>query len=373
MSKNHLNQKGSVVAPVLILMLVILIAIVWGVPHEQRALQEDVLEELAAAGIQTDNIDIHFEGRDAYIEGKNISLDEVRQLREKIENVPGVRTVSYKTVNYTIGTTPALPAVIPPTDISAKLNNDNAPIVADDNVVSTAVSEETVEESDTGLISKAAGLFSKMTDLVKSTPAENTHEAAPDVASAVVETQIETRDIAVSDSPAADSAESDTGLVSQAVGMLTKMGDRLKDKVNGENTETEATALLPESITANAVATSGNVLQKQLDQPLLSGSMLFRPATMQWPLRMHQSLMEFAIFLKQYPDLMIEIGGFSGPVGSSEYAMQLSEERAQQVKVYLVYQGVSAEQLSVKGYGFDPERMRDFPVPSSIRFYMKGE
>ncbi len=368
--------------PVLILVLVILIAIAWGVPHEQRELRQEVLEELSAADVNIDNINIHFEGRDAYIEGENVSLEEVRQLSEKIEGISGVRTVSYKAVNYTVGTTS--PAVVPTAVadgskavINAEPSSDNTPVATQEVVIS----EATAEESDTGLVSKAVGMFSKVGDLVKGTPEESTHEV-PGEASTVVETQVETQvetpivtqEVAVSEAHAAvDSTDAgaDTGLVSKAVGMLTKMGGLVKDKVAGDNAESEIIAPAAEPTTSNII--SAGVNQAQLDQPLLSGSMLFRPAVMQWPPRMHQSLMEFAVYLKQHPDLDIEIGGFSGPIGNPDYAMQLSEERAQQVKVYLVYQGVSVEQLSVKGYGFDAEKMGQFPVPSSIRFYIKGE
>jgi len=50
-------------------------------------------------------------------------------------------------------------------------------------------------------------------------------------------------------------------------------------------------------------------------------------------------------------DLKVEIQGYTDNVGSDKYNIKLSEKRAQVVKDYLVARGVSADRLTVKGYG----------------------
>ena len=50
-------------------------------------------------------------------------------------------------------------------------------------------------------------------------------------------------------------------------------------------------------------------------------------------------------------ELKVEIQGYTDNVGSDKYNIKLSEKRAQVVKDYLVARGVSADRLTVKGYG----------------------
>jgi OOP family OmpA-OmpF porin len=47
----------------------------------------------------------------------------------------------------------------------------------------------------------------------------------------------------------------------------------------------------------------------------------------------------------------VEIEGYTDYIGTAEYNQQLSEERAQTVKNYLVSQGIAADRLSTVGYG----------------------
>ncbi|WDF55227.1 OmpA family protein [Mucilaginibacter sp. KACC 22063] len=58
-----------------------------------------------------------------------------------------------------------------------------------------------------------------------------------------------------------------------------------------------------------------------------------------------------AAAIKQYPDVKFMINGHSSAEGSTEHNQQLSEERANAVKTYLVNAGVSGDALTTKGYG----------------------
>jgi outer membrane protein OmpA-like peptidoglycan-associated protein len=56
-------------------------------------------------------------------------------------------------------------------------------------------------------------------------------------------------------------------------------------------------------------------------------------------------------FMKNNPNLVIEIGGYTDAVGTPEYNQQLSENRAKTVYDFLMNNSMSAEHLSYKGYG----------------------
>ena len=58
-----------------------------------------------------------------------------------------------------------------------------------------------------------------------------------------------------------------------------------------------------------------------------------------------------AYFLKANPDIRIEIGGHTDNVGSPEANKQLSLERAEAVKSYLVGNRIPADRIEVEGYG----------------------
>jgi outer membrane protein OmpA-like peptidoglycan-associated protein len=55
--------------------------------------------------------------------------------------------------------------------------------------------------------------------------------------------------------------------------------------------------------------------------------------------------------VKDHPEAKIEVGGHSDSVGSTVYNQRLSLARARSVRVYLVQQGVAADQLTAVGYG----------------------
>jgi len=58
-----------------------------------------------------------------------------------------------------------------------------------------------------------------------------------------------------------------------------------------------------------------------------------------------------AAVLKAYPSVNIEVGGHTDSSGNADSNMKLSESRAAAVKAQLAAQGISADRVSVKGYG----------------------
>ncbi|MFP5470455.1 MAG: OmpA family protein [Bacteroidia bacterium] len=62
-------------------------------------------------------------------------------------------------------------------------------------------------------------------------------------------------------------------------------------------------------------------------------------------------LKQFAIYLSQNPNLVVEISGHTDDVGNDNENLVLSDSRAKTVMHFLITQGISAERLSAKGYG----------------------
>jgi outer membrane protein OmpA-like peptidoglycan-associated protein len=58
-------------------------------------------------------------------------------------------------------------------------------------------------------------------------------------------------------------------------------------------------------------------------------------------------------WLKANPSVKVELAGHTDNVGSREYNLRLSDERAHAVMNYLVSRGVSSSRLSAAGYGMD--------------------
>lgn len=56
-------------------------------------------------------------------------------------------------------------------------------------------------------------------------------------------------------------------------------------------------------------------------------------------------------FMKQYPEVQVEISGHTDDVGSDDDNLSLSQNRAKSVYTYLISQGVKATRLRFKGYG----------------------
>ncbi|MEW6132696.1 MAG: OmpA family protein [Pseudomonadota bacterium] len=55
--------------------------------------------------------------------------------------------------------------------------------------------------------------------------------------------------------------------------------------------------------------------------------------------------------LRQWGNTKVEVAGHTDSMGSDEYNMRLSEQRANAVRDYLVGKGIEADRLTAKGYG----------------------
>ncbi len=63
------------------------------------------------------------------------------------------------------------------------------------------------------------------------------------------------------------------------------------------------------------------------------------------------SLAKVSVILQQYPDLKLQIEGYTDAVGSDEYNLKLSQSRADSTKAFLVTNNVNPESVTATGYG----------------------
>ncbi|WP_168797008.1 OmpA family protein [Vibrio sp. H11] len=62
-------------------------------------------------------------------------------------------------------------------------------------------------------------------------------------------------------------------------------------------------------------------------------------------------IQEMAMFLKKYPSASIEIQGYTSKVGTNDYNLDLSKQRADAVERKLLSYGIDAKRVRIIGYG----------------------
>lgn len=85
--------------------------------------------------------------------------------------------------------------------------------------------------------------------------------------------------------------------------------------------------------------------------PVVLPTVLFKVTTADLLPTARPALAALAAELRAHPELRLRIAGHTDRVGESTKNQQLSEQRAEAVKAYLVQAGVAAERLSTVGYG----------------------
>jgi outer membrane protein OmpA-like peptidoglycan-associated protein len=64
-----------------------------------------------------------------------------------------------------------------------------------------------------------------------------------------------------------------------------------------------------------------------------------------------EKLAKISGILIAYPDLKVQVEGYTDNIGSDEYNQKLSEERADGVRDYLIAQSVPQSDVTAQGYG----------------------
>lgn len=67
------------------------------------------------------------------------------------------------------------------------------------------------------------------------------------------------------------------------------------------------------------------------------------------------TLDQVAASLKQYPNSIIDVYGYTDSTGSDSFNLRLSQQRADAVASYLISQGVSSARIRTQGFGEDPK------------------
>jgi outer membrane protein OmpA-like peptidoglycan-associated protein len=64
--------------------------------------------------------------------------------------------------------------------------------------------------------------------------------------------------------------------------------------------------------------------------------------------------------MQEYPEIVVEIGAHTDCIGTEDYNLKLSQDRALSVTNYLIAKGIAPERLKAVGYG------SEFPIAPSI-------
>jgi outer membrane protein OmpA-like peptidoglycan-associated protein len=84
---------------------------------------------------------------------------------------------------------------------------------------------------------------------------------------------------------------------------------------------------------------------------LFPGDLLFDTGSSALSAGAYQRMRSLADTLKRYPDTNIVVKGHTDSTGDESYNLRLSEERADNVRRYLVAEGVGAHRATAIGYG----------------------
>jgi len=103
----------------------------------------------------------------------------------------------------------------------------------------------------------------------------------------------------------------------------------------------------PDSPPGTAVGARGCYVENVIELP----DVRFETNSDRLRLGSQRSLNEAAATLKRYPNLVVEVAGYTDDRGDADYNRGLSERRAATVRDYLMHRGVSGKQLSSQGYG----------------------
>lgn len=128
--------------------------------------------------------------------------------------------------------------------------------------------------------------------------------------------------------------------------------------------------LLDKEKIAGKISIRGNNLEAK---PLKAGEaytikdILFETNSFELSLKSKFILQQFAKFLKENPTIQIMIQGHTDNVGDDLKNLELSENRAQEVKKYLISLGIEETRLKAKGFGeTKPKLPNDDPYKRSI-------
>lgn len=140
---------------------------------------------------------------------------------------------------------------------------------------------------------------------------------------------------------------------------ITQETARLKvaeEQIKSASTDRDKVLLQARTAEADRLRSELNAKQTDRGMTITLGDVLFDTGKSHLKSGNERSLQKLAQFLKENPKRTVSIEGFTDSVGGDEYNQQLSERRADSVRMALVGFGVEPERIAATGYG------KAFPV-----------
>lgn len=86
----------------------------------------------------------------------------------------------------------------------------------------------------------------------------------------------------------------------------------------------------------------------------------------------YQPLSAIAQTLKQYPNTIVHVYGFTDGSGTPQHNLQLSQQRAQNVAQFLANQGITGQRFIIKGYGEQYASAENNPQDRRVSIFIKA-
>lgn len=137
----------------------------------------------------------------------------------------------------------------------------------------------------------------------------------------------------------------DANLAAASAELAAADADALRDQEIIAQQEMQLKELNARKTERGMVITLGDVLFSINKSQLQSGGI--------------RNMQKLADFLKQYPKQKVMVEGFTDSTGSDSYNQDLSERRANAVRIALIDMGTSSDRITTRGYG------ETFPVASN--------
>ncbi len=134
-----------------------------------------------------------------------------------------------------------------------------------------------------------------------------------------------------------------------------------------EEKETEVTSTIPKSPPKDKIITDLERDKIKKGQSIRIDKLYFAADSSRIQENSFDALEEVYLFLKNNPDVQIEIGGHTNTIPDKDYSIQLSTARAKAVVDYLIQKGIDPERLEFRGYG------KSQPVEPYDRFSRRAQ
>jgi OmpA-OmpF porin, OOP family len=118
-----------------------------------------------------------------------------------------------------------------------------------------------------------------------------------------------------------------------------------KDEIRLKAREAEIEKLKAKKVPQGILVTLGDVLFDTARASLKPGSL--------------QEIYPIVEYLKEHPETMVKIQGYTDSRGAEDYNIQLSQMRAESVRDFLISNGITPERITAQGMG------KDYPVATN--------